>query len=68
MLKNIFDKVLKLKKSRKWYMPDKKGQQCYMPDKCIIVEHIIRPQISKARLFKFRTDIVIKGPTMTFYY
>ena len=34
----------------------------------LIVEHIIRPQNSTARLFKFRTDIVIKGQTMTFYY
>ena len=34
----------------------------------LIVEHIIHTQKSKAQLFKIRPDIVIIGPTMTFYY
>ena len=34
----------------------------------LLLKHIIHPQNSKPLLFKFRTDIVIIAPTMTFYY
>ena len=64
----MFKKVLKLEKRLKiayfFYFWTNLGPILVK----LIVDNIIRPQNSKARLFKFRTDIVIKGQTMTIYY
>ena len=76
-LKNMFEKALKFN-----FFPFLDKPRSYIPIGLffyfwtnlrhmlveLIVEHIMRPQNSKAWHLKLRTDIVIKSHTMTFYY
>ena len=55
--------------NRYWYqLKSMEKTQCLQQHNDAICLINICPQNSKARLFHFRTDIALIGPTMTFYY